>query len=275
MTSTKALLRDCLPPLVMRRLQQLRRNSLQFEGNYANWAEAARYATGYDTDAILTKVLEATLKVKRGEAAYERDSVVFDQIEHVWPILAGLMWTAVHHQGRLSVLDFGGALGSLYFQHRQFLHGLNELRWNVVEQAHYVERGKALIAEGPLHFYPDIETCLAEQTPNVVLLSSVLQYLPEPLAMLEKLARVDAKVMLIDRTPLANFPENKLLIQHVPSWIYPASYPMWVLSESKLLAHLAQRWRIVSRYPSPEGQVYSREGMSFKFEGFLLEACGT
>lgn len=273
MTSAKALIRDWIPPLVVRRLQQLGRGGVRFEGDYPSWVEANRHATGYDTDAILAKVLEATLKVKRGEAMYERDSVVFDQIEYVWPVLAGLMLAAARNQGRLNVLDFGGALGSTYFQNRQFLEGLADVSWNVVEQAHYVERGNALIAEGPLRFYSDIAACLAEQAPNVVLLSSVLQYLPDPLGMLDKLGRVGAAVMLVDRTPLASLPENRLLVQHVPASIYPASYPMWVFSDSQLLAHLGQRWRLVSRYAGPEGQVRSREGLFFKFEGLLLKAC--
>lgn len=273
MIFTKALIRDCLPPLVTRWLQQLRGGVIRFAGNYQNWGEASRHATGYDTDAIFARVLDATLKVKRGYAAYERDSVVFDQIEYVWPVLSGLMWAAARSQGRLNVLDFGGALGSAYFQHHWFLKGIADVRWNVVEQAHYVERGNALIAEGPLRFYSDIAACLAEQEPNVVLLSSVLQYLPDPLGMLDKLGRVGAAVMLIDRTPLASLPENQLLVQYVPASIYQASYPMWVFSDSQLLAHLAPRWRMVSRYAGPEGQVRSREGLSFKFEGLLLEAC--
>lgn len=273
MTFAKTLIRDCLPPFAMRWMQQVRGGGVRFEGDFRGWVEASEHATGYDTDAILAKVLEATLKVKRGEAAYERDSVIFDQIEYVWPILAGLLWAAARNQGRLNVLDFGGALGSTYFQHRRFLEGLVDVRWNVVEQAHYVERGNALIAEGPLRFYSDITACLAEQAPNVVLLSSVLQYLPDPLGMLDELSRVGAAVMLIDRTPVTCRPENRLLVQRVPASIYPASYPMWVFSDSQLRAHLSQHWHMVSRYVGADGQARSREGLSFKFEGLLLEAC--
>jgi putative methyltransferase (TIGR04325 family) len=273
MTSTRALIRDCLPPLATRWLQQLRGGGIRFEGSYQNWGEASEHATGYDAGAILAQVLDATLKVKRGEAAFERDSVVFDHIEYVWPVLTGLMWAAARNQGCLNVLDFGGSLGSTYFQHRQFLESLADVRWNVIEQAHYVECGNTHIAEGPLRFYPDIAACITEQVPNVVLLSSVLQYLSDPLGILDELGRVGAVVMMIDRTPLASLPENRLLVQHVPASIYPASYPMWVFSDSQLLAHLAPRWHMVSRYAGPEGQVRSREGMPFKFEGLLLEAC--
>ena len=41
-----------------------------------------RMSSGYDSQLILDKVLTSTLKVKNGEAAYERDSVLFDEIQY-------------------------------------------------------------------------------------------------------------------------------------------------------------------------------------------------
>jgi len=272
-TSTKAFIKDWLPPVATRWLRDLRGGSIRFSGNYASWAEASAHSDGYDAEAILAKVLEATLAVKRGEAAYERDSVIFRQIDYVWPLLAGLMWAAARAGGRLNVLDFGGSLGSLYFQHRRFLGSLPEIHWNIVEQAHYVECGKAHIEDATLRFYPDVAACLAENVPNVILLSSVLQYLPHPVDLLDELRDIGSAVMMIDRTPIAAVPADRLLVQTVPASVCAASYPMWVFSESALLACLQRDWRMVSRYAGPEGRVCSREGLSFSFEGLLLEAC--
>jgi putative methyltransferase (TIGR04325 family) len=273
MTITRTLLKDCMPPVAIRWIQQMRGEGIRYEGNFTNWSEAIQHATGYDHEEILAKTLSATLKVVRGEAAYERDSVVFNEIEYVWPILAGLLWAAARNHGHLNVLDFGGALGSTYFQHRRFLEGLTEVHWNVVEQTHFVECGNAHIATGPLRFYKDIAACIAEQSPNVVLLSGVLQYLPEPFRIVDELGRIGAAVMLIDRTPSAKLKDNHLLIQHVPASIYQASYPMWVFSNSQLLEHLAKHWNVVSRETGADGEAHSCEGLSFKFESMLLEAC--
>lgn len=44
-------------------------------------------------------MLEATLKVKRGEAVFERDSVLFDEIQYSWPVTAALI-----RNGRLHLL---------------------------------------------------------------------------------------------------------------------------------------------------------------------------
>jgi len=47
--------------------------------------EAMELSTGYDSERILGKVRDSLLKVKRGEAVYERDSVLFDKVQYSWP----------------------------------------------------------------------------------------------------------------------------------------------------------------------------------------------
>jgi hypothetical protein len=61
-----------------------------FRGDYKNWSDAAKDSVGYDSDIILSKVLDSSLKVIKGEAAHERDSVTFERIQYSWPLLAGL-----------------------------------------------------------------------------------------------------------------------------------------------------------------------------------------
>ena len=236
MTVLKDLVRDCLPPVLLRCLRQVRGGGgLRFEGDFATWEEANAHCTGYDTEEILAKVLAATLKVKHGEAAFERDSVLFDKIEYVWPILAGLMWAAARSGGRLDVLDFGGALGSSYFQNRKFLQSLPDMRWNVVEQRHYVAAGRLHIQDERLRFYESVEECLSENRPNVILLSSVLQYLPDPYGILNTLGAIKADTLLLDRTSFSSSGHNDLIkLQYVPEPIYQASYPCRVFNEENL-----------------------------------------
>lgn len=267
-----AILRDYLPPATVRWLRGLRGGGITFSGDYADWSEARAHSGGYDATEILAKVLDSTLAVKRGEAAYERDSVLFQNPEYVWPLLAALMWAAARDRGRLDVLDFGGSLGSKYFQHRPFLQDLPEVRWNIVEQPSYVECGQAHVADKTLRFYENIATCLAENAPNVILLSSVLQYLPDPYAALDDLRGIGAKVMLIERTPVASIAKDRLLVQSVPPTIYAASYPVRVFAGERLEERLAHGWHTLARYTGLEGQMRSQEGLEFTFECWLLEA---
>src|SRR3954462_15124415 len=113
-----------------------------WSGHYKNWQEALSLTKGYDASAILEKVKSAVLKVKNGEAVYERDSVLFDKIEYSWPLLSALLWIALKKINELSVVDFGGSLGSSYFQNKMYLRTLKKLRWNVVEQKNFVEAGQ-------------------------------------------------------------------------------------------------------------------------------------
>ena len=106
----KTLACDWVPPAILRQIRRRRSADIRFEEEYATWQDATENCTGYDAGGILEKVLEATLKVKNGEAVYERDSVLFDHIEYSWPVLSGLMWVAARNNGRLNVLDYGGSL---------------------------------------------------------------------------------------------------------------------------------------------------------------------
>jgi len=109
--------------------------------DFATWEEAKKKSGGYEAESILQKVKESLLKVKNGEAVYERDSVIFDKIEYSWELLAFLMWVAAQNGGKLNLIDFGGSFGSTYFQNKKFLEKLTNVSWNIVEQQNYVKVG--------------------------------------------------------------------------------------------------------------------------------------
>lgn len=261
-----------LPPAITIIIKRLRKKDLSFKGNYSSWKIATQKCSGYSSENILNKVLSATLAVTNGKAIYERDSVLFDEIDYSWPVLTGLLLAAVHNNGRLNVLDFGGSLGSSYFQNRNFLMKLPELNWNVIEQPHYVVAGQEHIQEKHLKFYHTIGDCLAENQPNVILLSSVLQYLEFPEELLKQLSTIGAKYLILDRTPLSLSELDQLVIQYVPASIYVASYPMWIFSRNKLDKILSKDWKLLAHHLGKDGSFKTDEQLDFSFEGMLLEA---
>jgi putative methyltransferase (TIGR04325 family) len=208
-------------------------NQQQFTGSYNTWDEAARDSTGYDQANILQKTLEATLAVREGRAVSCRDSVILDKIEHNWPLIATLLWAALGTT-YLSVADFGGALGCSYFDCRSFLRASYFL-WTVVEQPGHVAAGNKHLANGELNFAESIEAMRLR--PNVIIASGVLQCLRDPWATLRALSRVGADYLFIDRTTFKTGPD-RLTVQHVPEWIYKATYPLWFLSREKFDAWL-------------------------------------
>lgn len=258
-----------LPPALIEHLRPLLRYGIYYSGRYDDWASASKSATGYDADLILERVKQASLEVLAGRAIFERDSVLFNEVQHSFPLLAGLLRAAVENGGRLSVLDFGGSLGSSYFQCRDFLSGLDYLNWNVVEQPHFVRCGRESIKSEQLKFYFTIDEVLMENRPNVVLLSSVLQYLPDPYSILSEVMQSKIDYLIVDRTPFSNVPYDAITVQHVPPSIYPASYPCRIFCKQAFLEHLSSRYDIVAEFDNSEGSAMAG-GVKFTFGGMIL-----
>ena len=269
--SLRRLAIDLTPPLLRRRVLHWRGRGLRFSGRPGNWAEAQRRSTGYDADVILERVATATRAVIDSAACFERDSVLFDEPVYPFELLAVLLRRALHRDGRLCVLDFGGSLGSTYRQCRPLLDGLKSLHWTVVEQPAFVAAGLQEFATEELHFARTVKEACVDVLPDVALASSVLQYVEDPEAVLSSLTDSGARNLLIDRTPLTNGGVHRLCVQHVPSSIYPASYPCWILSRARLLERLIGRWRVVTEFPCAEGRMATDDGLAFEFKGLILE----
>lgn len=264
----RRIARDWLPPELLRRLSGENAASPIFDDHYSSWDDAESAALGYDAPSILAQVTAATNLVLRGEAAFERDGVTFDKAETRWPIAASLLLAASRCEGRLRVLDFGGALGSTYWQHRKILSHL-DLTWGVVEQADYVYAG-AQFADDRLSFFNTVEEFRASGEPDIILLSSVLQYLSKPYGVLQSLASTPAGYLVIDRTPMSALDRDIAAVQKVPKHIYDASYPSWIFSRERMKVSLPG-WSLLEEFPGIEPRMRTSRGVPFDWQGFLLE----
>jgi len=239
-----------------------------YTGDYASFAEARACSTGYEEGVILERTRAALHKVLRGEAAYERDSVTFDTLELPLPLLGHLRRIAAENGGRLSVLDFGGSLGSTYFQCRSALADLPALEWSIVELPALVACGQREFANGTLQFYPTIQDCLQSRRPTVLLISGVLQCLPEPWTFLRETAGHGFSWIILDRTPFIPSPRDRLTVERVSPRIYPASYPAWFFSWPRLKDHLPAGWSIEGEFDAIDRQLL--DGVEITFRGLAL-----
>lgn len=256
--------------MTLKRLSRRSPDKIAFSGNYDSWEAALRDSTGYDAPVIVEKTRAALLKVKNGAAIFERDSVLFDKPEYPFPIIGAMLGQALKSEGRLSVLDFGGSLGSSYFQCRSFFSALKILRWHVVEQAAHVACGRRDFESEELHFHETVgEFLRADPAPNVLLLSSVLPYLKEPYTQLAKLLSLKIPTVIVDRTAFLPGDEDRLAVERVPAAIYQASYPFWFLSETKFQQAIAEQYRTVATFTPVDAPLLAQaEGY---FKGFVLE----
>jgi len=266
---TRKIIKRWLPPVAVESIGHFLKKANYYTGNYSDWAAASERASGYDAELILEKVKQAVLKVKSGAAVYERDSVLFDHVEHSYPVLAGMLRAASENGNRLSVLDFGGSLGSSYFQCRNFLSVVDNLQWGIVEQEKFVQCGRNSFAVGQLQFFYTPDECLQHMTPNVVLLSSVMQYIESPGTVLGELMEKGIPYIIIDRTPFSDAPADRITVQHVPPSIYPASYPCRIFSRQRFLELFQDRYEVIAEFDSDDGRA-SASGLEFSFSGMIL-----
>jgi putative methyltransferase (TIGR04325 family) len=263
----KKIIYELTPPIFLNLYRQSKKsNSYGFFGNYSSWKEAKNDSDGYDSDTILNKVKESLLQVKEGKAVYERDSVLFEKIQYSFPFLAALLKVALDNQGTLSVLDFGGSLGSSYFQSRDLFSDINQLRWSIVEQENFVDCGKKYFENQTLQFFETIDNCIEQANPNVILLSSVVQYLENPYVFLRKLLDYKFKYIIFDRTAFVNEGSDLLTVQKVSPEIYVASYPAWFLNQDKFLDIFLENYDLIFEFNS-----FDKVNIPSQFKGFFLK----
>lgn len=258
-------------PLATTTFRELARGFRRVRHAGSSFEAASRAATGYDDAAITQTVVDAQQAVLNGEAVFERDGVAFRNHEFSWPLISAVLWAASINGGRVSVLDFGGALGSSFFQHLPLLSALSSVHWGVVEQPVFVAAGRQLAIDERLTFHTDIGEARDHIEPNSVVLSSVLQYLPDPIGVLMSTSVTPGTVVVVDRTPFANIPNHYAFVQRVRAHSYKASYASWVFSREVFDSELADTFEVVAEFESLDGSVRTLRHGRFTYAGMILK----
>jgi putative methyltransferase (TIGR04325 family) len=208
-------------------------SSTMWKGDYATWADAQKQCKGYDAAPILAQCKAALLKIQAGEARYERDSMLFNEPNYSWALLTTILKTAIENDFKVHILDFGGSLGSVYYQNKPFLDTIafKEFTWSVVEQENFVTCGKELAEKGALKFYYTIEECQKERQPNIVLASGVVSHVEQPYYWINKFIALNPLYIILDRVPFLPLNRDVITVQNVFSSIYEGNYPCWFFNE--------------------------------------------
>lgn len=243
-------------------------------GNYPTWNDAQKECSGYENKVILEVVKNAILKVKNGEAVYERDSVLFDEIQESENLSNIFNSISQNNQHQLNLIDFGGSLGSSYFQHKKLLNSSILFNWNIVEQKHFVDCGKKYFENKELHFFNSIDEAIAKHQSKVLFASSVIQYFEKPYELINTILNFDFEYIIIDRTGFIDAEKERITKQIVPKSIYEASYPCWFLNEQKFIEAFSNKYNLEIDFPSAfdidevleDGVKVYRKGFIFKIK---------
>ena len=242
----------------------------RYQGPFASWEEAEKECDGYDSPAILEATRSAVTRYLQGEGVFERDSFLVEEPEYPYFLLASVLNVLTRHNGTAHIVDFGGALGSSYYQLCSFLGRTPDCVWHVVEQEAHVTCGKAEFESDNLKFHFRVEDCLAEldEPPALLVLSGVLHVLPDPYLTLSALLQHDFPMVLIDRAPLAKDRDDAVYVYRVPPQIYVASFPFWLLNRDRLLGTMEPQYQLAARFQDANplrmgGEDHGRWGFLF------------
>jgi putative methyltransferase (TIGR04325 family) len=241
----------------------------RWTGDYLHWEDAEKASRSYSEEAILRRMILSARRVRDGEYAFEQDGKLFKSPAANPHILAGI-FRARASLKNFSVIDFGGAFGSAYWRHRQYIHDIGTLRWAVVEQANFVEVGKREFNNEELSFHSSIRDAIAGRPPDYALVSAVLGYLKEPFGILDQLCAAGVPYIHIDRTTFSLDGRTRITVQRVPRNLGGFSYPCRMFDERDILRKLAPLYTPIWEYTTEELQ-----GGQFKMGGVLLKRVGS
>lgn len=250
-------------------IDRLRGNKkiLSFGGKYDTWELALKECSGYDSGIIFEKVKKAAIAVRDGKASFERDGYLFYEKQTNFPILAILL-SIYLEMGELKVLDFGGSLGSMYFQHKDRLKQLGDkLKWTVVEQPHFVEFGKKELSDKILDFEYEIRD--ADEC-NCILFGSSLHYIKNYRDYLSEALQRKCEYVILDKTPVSN--KEWISVERVHEPIYEGSYPFYVFDKQQICGEhgMLRDYELVESWVPEIGTEFMVGNRKAVFESFLF-----
>jgi putative methyltransferase (TIGR04325 family) len=260
MNLIKKIAKEILPPFLIKIFKKY--YGIHYIGNFKSWQEAKNKSIGYEDPNILEAVKKETLDLKQWKLKINN---------YRWQFLSYfLLAVAMLRNQKIRVLDFGGAFGGLYFQHKKFLYKIPLESWSIVEQKHFVSAGEKFFSENPIKFFfYDIKSCIKSENPNILLLSGVLQFLEQPFKFLDEFLTHKFEFIIIDRTPFSKKNEDVIKIQIIPRFahIYTGSYPCWFFDKLKFKDYFTNKGYLVLE----EFDTIDPSGSDYEFKGMFLK----
>lgn len=231
------------PPIVTEALISLGFAGNRFKYGFASWSAAQAECSGYEDESIMNSVIESSRRVRDGNGLFERDGVVFDSPHYTWPLIASVLGAPRTNQ-HLTVLDWGGALGSTYRQNKPVLEASNvTVQWVVVEQKYIKEIGVAEFQNSELTFVDSLKG-QTEREFDLAIFASSICYVENPSAVIREVVSLSPKRIVFDRTPETRSTNDLIGVQKVGRRIYKASYPVWAFAPGTLEKMVGPKYKL-------------------------------
>lgn len=218
---------------------------VRYIGDYSSWDSVSNECMGYDDSAILDKVINSTKKVLDGDAVWERDSYLFYEQKYDYSICAAILRCAVQNNNQsVRILDIGGALGSAYFQNREYLKDV-KLEYVIAEQDSFAEYGHRNLENGILKFIKSTENYDAYGKFDIILMSASLQYIPNYKEIISKINVAKPHYIILDRILVSD--RRRICKEEVPEEIYKSSYPVMIYTEKEIMEFFGAEYKLIEK----------------------------
>jgi putative methyltransferase (TIGR04325 family) len=156
---------------------------------------------------------------------------------------AYVLAVAARGRERISVLDWGGALGHYHALARSVLPQL-ELDYHVKETPAVCAQGRQVQPEVSFH---EDDSCL-DRRYDLVMASASLHYEPDWRRLVGRLAAAAERYVYLARVPVALEADSFVVLQRAYAYGYETEYLGWVVNRAELLdaadAHLAREFLV-------------------------------
>ena len=247
MLAIRQIIKLFLPPVIVTIKQRLfpKQQNYSWFGDYKTWEVAAADSTGYENENILEKVKTTTSILRDNPDLFEYDTILKKSTDYNWHILTFLLSVSKENNNNLNIIDYGGGLGNLYFQYRQFLNGTN-IKWNIIEQPIFVNEGNKSFANNELRFFNLIEECLEISSVDAILFSGVIEILEKPYELISKIISKNIQNIIFDRVPLQRiYSRDRITILKIYKEVYEAIIPCRIFDEDNFKALFTDSYSLI------------------------------
>jgi putative methyltransferase (TIGR04325 family) len=270
MANTKDVLKSLTPPILWQAMRMLKSRTgtqrvFDFEGPYPSWEAAASRAGGWNEESIAGD-LDTAIKVRDGLIEFEMDGLAREQIIYSTTVISFLLLALSRQKTTINIIDFGGGLGSNYFQNRKLLRQLSgtSVSWNVVERPICAKSGTEHFQTEELKFFSSLEVAVAKlkPIPDALIFTGSLQYLAEPFLLLDQVVNYGIKLVAFDRLLVSPLSDHAAFVQRLN--FSPASFPVWCFSKDAFISWLTGKgFLLVEHFTSNSDVHFDHCGMIF------------
>lgn len=249
-----------------------------YNGVYKDWSSALSKSNSYQDHATLDQIKNASL-IGLKDDKFFRDGIVFKQYEfcsHLNILLLNIFIQSYQKKNSnkpISVIDFGGGLGTLYFQFKKYCEIYDikiNFQWNIIEQDDLTKFGKKNIENNNLKFHNFSEIKLEDNKVDLVIFSAVLNYIQDPYFIINKFVKIKPKYILIDRTNFWDGDSDVITILKASKNIQ-GSYPCYIFSFEKFKIHFKSFYRLKENFFNKGSNFYFDKTKKGNYRGMIWQ----